>query len=96
MDVQRFKFLKVGGDLFIQSIFGSVPIRDFVFDFVIDGYRGNEHYRFIQAHLFEGYQIVDWAYQKVPGLDYLGCAIGRSFALLHLYQRTTNLSLGTS
>lgn len=49
--------------LFNQSL-GSF-IRDFAFDFAIDGYRGNDITIFA-AHLFEGYQIVDWCYQKIP------------------------------
>ena len=56
--------LKVGDILLFVQALGSF-IRDFVFDFVIDGYRGNDITLF-SSHLFEGYQIVDWAYQKVP------------------------------
>lgn len=49
--------------LFIQSL-GSI-IRDLAFDFAIDGYRGSDITVFA-SHLFEGYQISDWTYQKVP------------------------------
>lgn len=49
--------------LFNQSL-GSF-IRDFAFDFAIDGYRGNDITIFA-SHLFEGYQINDWCFQKVP------------------------------
>lgn len=56
--------LKVGDVLIFNQALGSF-IRDFSFDFVIDGYRGNDITVF-SAHLFEGYQIVDWAYQKTP------------------------------
>ena len=56
--------LKVGDVVLFNQALGSF-IRDFVFDFVIDGYRGNDITVF-SAHLFEGHQIVDWAYQKVP------------------------------
>ena len=56
--------LKVGDVLLFNQSLGSF-IRDFVFDFVIDGYRGNDITVF-SAHLFEGHQIVDWAYQKTP------------------------------
>ena len=56
--------LKVGDVMIFNQSLGSF-IRDFVFDFVIDGYRGNDITVF-SAHLFEGYQIDDWAFQKVP------------------------------
>jgi hypothetical protein len=56
--------LKVGDVCLFNQSLGSF-IRDFVFDFVIDGYRGNDITMF-SSHLFEGYQIVDWAYQKIP------------------------------
>lgn len=56
--------LKVSDVLIFQQALGSF-IRDFAFDFAIDGYRGNDISIFA-AHLFEGYQIVDWCYQKVP------------------------------
>lgn len=58
------KILKVGDVLLFNQALGSF-IRDFVFDFVIDGYRGNDITMF-SSHLFEGHQIVDWAYQKTP------------------------------
>ena len=56
--------LKVSDVVLFPQALGSF-IRDFVFDFVIDGYRGNDITIF-SAHLFEGYQMVDWCYQKVP------------------------------
>lgn len=56
--------LKVSDVLLFSQALGSF-IRDFVFDFVIDGYRGNDITVF-SSHLFEGHQIVDWAYQKIP------------------------------
>jgi hypothetical protein len=56
--------LKVGDVILFNQALGSF-IRDFVFDFVIDGYRGNDITVF-SAHLFENYQIGSWAYQKVP------------------------------
>lgn len=56
--------LKVGDVLLFTQALGSF-IRDFSFDFAIDGYRGNDITVFA-SHLFEGYQIVDWGYQKVP------------------------------
>lgn len=58
------KPLKVGDILLFNQALGSF-IRDFSFDFAIDGYRGNDITVFA-AHLFEGHQIVDWGYQKVP------------------------------
>lgn len=56
--------IKAGDQLIFCQSLGSA-IRDFAFDFAIDGYRGNDITVF-SAHLFEGYQIVDWCYQKVP------------------------------
>lgn len=56
--------LKVGDVLVFSQALGNA-IRDFTFDFAIDGYRGNDITIF-SAHLFEGYQIVDWCYQKIP------------------------------
>lgn len=56
--------IKVGDVLLFNQALGSF-IRDFAFDFAIDGYRGNDIAVFA-AHLFEGYQIVDWCYQKIP------------------------------
>lgn len=49
--------------LFNQSL--GTAIRDLSFDFAIDGYRGNDITIFA-THLFEGFQIEDWAYQKIP------------------------------
>jgi hypothetical protein len=40
-------------------------IRDLGYDYESNGYRGNDLTIF-SAHLFEKYQIVDWAYQKTP------------------------------
>lgn len=49
--------------LYVQGR-GSI-VRDFRFDFEVDGYRGNDLTIF-SAHLFDDNQIVDWAYQQVP------------------------------
>lgn len=49
--------------LFLQER-GSI-VRDFVFDFGIDGYTGNDLTLFA-SHLIDGFTITDWAYQKVP------------------------------
>jgi hypothetical protein len=43
---------------------GSV-VRDLAYEFNSNGYRGNELSLF-SAHLVDGYQINDWAYQKTP------------------------------
>lgn len=40
-------------------------VRDLLFDFNIDGLSGNDISIFAN-HLFEGYELVDWCYQKVP------------------------------
>jgi len=49
--------------LYLQN--GSSIIRDLGFDFQVDGYRGNDLTNF-SSHLFEGYEIVDWTFQKIP------------------------------
>jgi hypothetical protein len=56
--------IKAGDVVIFNQSLGNF-IRDLAFDFVIDGYRGNDLTVF-SAHLFEGHQIVDWAYQKIP------------------------------
>lgn len=56
--------IEVGGSaLYIQAR-GSI-VRDLAYDYQADGYRGSELSIFA-AHLFEGYTIVDWAYQQIP------------------------------
>jgi hypothetical protein len=49
--------------LYVQGR-GSI-VRDISFDYQVDGYRGNDLTIF-SAHLFDDYQIVDWAYQQTP------------------------------
>lgn len=49
--------------LFVQAR-GNI-IRDLGFDYQIDGYQGNDLTLF-SSHLFDGFEIVDWAYQTVP------------------------------
>lgn len=49
--------------LYVQSR-GSV-VRDLGFEFETSGYKGNDLSLFA-AHLFDGYTIVDWAYQQIP------------------------------
>lgn len=44
---------------------GSKVVKDFAFDYQVDGYRGSDLTVFA-SHLFEGTTVVDWAYQKVP------------------------------
>lgn len=56
--------LRVGDVLLFNQALGSF-IRDLQFDFYINGYKGNDITIFA-SHLFEGFQIVDWAYQKTP------------------------------
>ncbi len=58
------KPLKVGDVLLFNQSLGSF-IRDFAFDFAIDGYRGNDVTVF-SSHLFEGYSLSDWTFQKIP------------------------------
>lgn len=48
--------------LFVQAL-GSV-VRDLMED-IVEGYKGNDLSVFA-SHLFEGYTLTDWAYQKIP------------------------------
>lgn len=52
-----------GSAIYVQAR-GSI-IRDLAFNFDADGYRGNDISIFA-SHLFEGYSIVDMAYQLTP------------------------------
>lgn len=56
--------LVVGGSALYVQARGSV-IRDLAYDFQTDGYTGNELTIFA-AHFFDGYTLVDWAYQQIP------------------------------
>lgn len=49
--------------LFVQAR-GS-KVRDFSFDLYTDGYHGNDVSIFA-THLFDGYTLVDWAFQQEP------------------------------
>jgi hypothetical protein len=49
--------------LYIQA--GGSIVRDFFADIAVDGYKGNDLTIF-SNHLFDGYNITDWAYQKSP------------------------------
>lgn len=49
--------------LFVQEK-GSI-VRDFGYQFAVDGYTGND-LTILANHLFEGYTIVDWAYAQSP------------------------------
>jgi hypothetical protein len=49
--------------LYVQSR-GSI-VRDFDFDFSSDGYKGSDLTTF-STHLFDGYTLSDWTYQKTP------------------------------
>lgn len=49
--------------LYVQAR-GTI-VRDFNFDFQIDGYRGNDLTIF-SSHLFDSYSLLDWTYQKIP------------------------------
>jgi len=56
--------LVVGSNALYVQARGSI-IRDLTFDFSIDGYKGNDLTVF-SSHLFEGFTVVDWAFQQVP------------------------------
>lgn len=49
--------------LYVQSQ-GQI-VRDLAYDFVIGGYHGND-LTYWSQHLFEGYTLTDWDYQKTP------------------------------
>lgn len=49
--------------LYVQAR-GSI-IRDLLFDYTVDGYKGNDLTIFA-SHLFDGFTIVDWAYAQTP------------------------------
>ncbi len=52
-----------GNCLYVQAR-GSI-VRDFGFDYSVDGYKGNDLTIF-SSHLFDGYTIVDWCWQQTP------------------------------
>jgi hypothetical protein len=52
-----------GNALYVQAR-GSI-VRDLGFDYQVDGYRGNDLTIF-STHMFEAYQLNDWAYQQIP------------------------------
>lgn len=54
----------IGGSALYVQARGSV-VRDLGFDYQVDGYRGNDLTIF-SAHLFDGFQLMDWAYQQIP------------------------------
>lgn len=56
--------LVVGGNALHVQARGAI-VRDLGFDFQADGYRGNDLTIF-SAHLFDGYELTDWAYQQIP------------------------------
>jgi hypothetical protein len=49
--------------LYVQA--KNSGVRDLAFEFNIDGFTGNEISIFAN-HLFEGFELVDWCYQKTP------------------------------
>lgn len=56
--------INVGGNLLYVQARGSI-VRDLAFEIQSEGYRGNDLTIFA-AHLFDGYTLVDWAYQQTP------------------------------
>lgn len=49
--------------LYVQR--GGSKVRDLFFDYAVDGLSGND-ISIYAKHLFEGYEVVDWCYQKNP------------------------------
>ena len=60
----RLSPIVIGGTAIFVQARGSI-VRDLAFDYQSDGYRGNDLTIF-SAHLVDGYEIVDWAYQQTP------------------------------
>lgn len=54
----------IGNNAFYQQARGSI-IRDLAFSFEADGYQGSDLTIFA-AHLFDGFTLIDWAYQQIP------------------------------
>lgn len=54
----------IGSSAIYVQARGSI-VRDLAFEFQSDGYRGTDLTIF-SAHLFDDYEIVDWAYQQIP------------------------------
>ncbi len=54
----------IGGTAFYVQARGTI-IRDLTYQFESDGYRGSDLTIF-STHLFDGYSIIDWAYQQIP------------------------------
>lgn len=61
---ERVPPLVVGGNALYLQARGSV-VRDLSFDESSQNYRGQDLTIF-SAHLFDGFTIIDWAYQQVP------------------------------
>jgi hypothetical protein len=60
----KLRPIKASDVIIFNQALGSY-LRDFSFDFVISGYRGNDLSVF-SSHLFEGSSLVDWDFQKIP------------------------------
>lgn len=56
--------IKVGKTVLFVQANGNI-VRDFLFSFQVDGYEGSDLTVFA-SHLFDGKELLDWAYQKVP------------------------------
>lgn len=57
--------LAVGGRVLFAQREGRA-IREFRFDFQLDGYTAEDERSVLAKHMLEGHQIVDWAYAKGP------------------------------
>jgi hypothetical protein len=56
--------LVVGSTALYVQARGAI-VRDLSFSYERDGYTGNDLTAF-SSHLFDGYELADWAYQKIP------------------------------
>jgi hypothetical protein len=57
--------LAVGGRVLFNQEEGQ-SVREFRYDFQLDGYTGEDERSVLAKHLLEGHSIVDWAYAKGP------------------------------
>ena len=75
------------GDSILYLQHGNPRVRDFVYSLEIDGYRGDDLSLFAY-HLVDGYEIVDWCFQRDPdSIPWLirndGILLGLTYAKEH-------------
>lgn len=81
--------LVIGGNALYVQARGSI-VRDLLFDFAVDNYRGNDLTIF-SAHLVDGFALRDWAYQQVPhSIVWLVREDGRLLGLTYVKEQEVN------